>query len=230
VKLDLYGWGYSNSFSEWNGRVPKADGTSGDPIQIVTQLIAHTHAFGPLDFTVIPQFILQPGEGQRFQLLNPTLGFQGTLVEVGGFSYWARFETAVPLLEKSRQEGMVVGPQIINSLGYKIPGTRLQAELVLIPSLSVKTAGTTSSLFVSPRLYYNINDSFWLVGISQFGFESKVGVLNLGSSGPVSIGAGMRYTANQGRGLWVQPFANFYAAEKAATTAHLGVQFGGPLL
>lgn len=230
LSIDLFGWSYTNAFAKWNGRTPKADGTSGDPMQIVTQITAHTPAFGVFDFEVTPQFILQPTEGQRFQLLDPTVGFQGVVVESGGFSYWARYEAALPFVEKSHRDGVIVIPQAINALAYVFPRTKLKAELVLIPSITVKNTGTSGSLYVSPRLYYLVSDSFWLMSIAQFGYDSKKGPFNYYTTGPASVGVGARFLAGQGRGLWVQPFANFYANENAATTAHMGVNFGGPLL
>ncbi len=230
VGLDLYGWTYSNAFAKWDGRTPKSDGLGSSPIQIVTQLTAHTPAFGGFDFEITPQFAFQPLEGERFQLLDPTAGFQGVVAEAGDFSYWARFETALPLLEKSRLAGMVTSPQAINVFGYKIAGTPLKAELVLIPSVNFKNSGTSGFLYVSPRLYYSLSDSFWIISVVQLGYESQKGMFNYQAAGPASVGLGMRYLSGGGKGLWVQPFANFYANDTAATTAHLGVNFGGPLL
>lgn len=233
LAIDLYGWGYSSAFSNFNGKKVNADATSGGPMDIVTQIIPHYPAFAGLDFEVTLQFALQPTQGQAINLNNPTVGLQGVLVETGGFSYWARMEAAVPLTQKSRDEGMLFAPQVINTLGYRFEGTKLKLEVVAIPSFTVFNNGTTSTgLYVSPRLYYLVNDSLWLVGLAEGGASADrgTGFFNFHGNGPYNLGVGFRYTSLAGRGLWVQPFFNFNPGGRLVSNGHLGVFFGGPLL
>src|SRR5690606_23462825 len=99
-----------------------------------------------------------------------------TVAESGGFSYWARYELALPLLDKSRAEGFVVGPAAVNTVSYRFPDSKVKLEATIIPSMNVYDNGdVTSGLYLSPRLYYLVSDSFWIMGIVESGFGSQRG-------------------------------------------------------
>ncbi len=231
IAVDWYGWTYTNALAQWNGLKPTADGSPASPVQIVNQISVHTPAFGPMDFVVMPQFVIQPMQGERFQLWNPTVGIVGTVAESGGFSYWARYDVAVPLLGKSRAEGMIATPGAVNSIAYRFPDSKFKVEATIVPQVTFFNNGEKSAfLYASPRLYYLFNDSWWLVTLAETYAEIKRGADKITQASPPNLGVGFRYSSLAGKGLWVQPFLNVYPFGRVASAAHLGVFFGGPLL
>lgn len=234
LKVDLNSWTYTNAFTDWNGKKPAGTDAPGSPIQIVNQVIVSTPAFGKMDLVAVPTVVLQPMEGYRLQLSDPTFGLQGTLVDNGSFSWWARFEAIAPFTPASAAQGQLLSPQTVQVFAYRIPGTKLRADLVLVPSVIFHADGQTKTgLYASPRLYYLASDSWWLVGIFESGWEAKKGqgLMNLDISAQPNLGFGFRYTSANGAGLWVQPFLSVYPfGQRVAESAHLGVFFGGPLL
>jgi hypothetical protein len=232
LKADLYGWTYGNSIDTWDGRRATANGNPGDPIQINTQIIAHTKAFGTMDFHVVGNFVLQPFMGLFFQGQDPTAGIQGTVAEGNGFSYWARYHLMVPVTYKSRSEGLVTGTEAINTLSYRFPNSKFKVETVLIPSVKYYNNGDkTVFMYASPRLYYLWSDSLWLLSIYETSWESKRQTSdNVYTTGSPNLGFGFRYISQNGKGLYVQPFINTFPFGASLAAAHLGVVFGGPLL
>lgn len=231
LAIDWFGWTYTNAFADWNGLRPSADDSPGKPVQIVNQISVRTPAFGPMDFVVMPQFTIQPMQGQRFQLGNPTVGFVGTVAESGGFSYWARYDVAVPLLASSRNEGMIATPGAVNSIGYRFPNSRFKLEATIVPQVTFFNNGEQSAfLYASPRVYYFMSDSWLLVGLLETYAEIKRGASAITQAAPPNLGFGFRYSSAEGKGLWVQPFVDVYPFGRVASAAHLGVFFGGPLL
>lgn len=233
VGIDLYSWGYFSPLSNWNSKGSSASGATTDPFQIVNQVTLHTPAFGKFDFEITPQIVLQPYEGERFQLLDPSIGFEGTLIEAGGFTYWARYEALVPVTSDSQEEGMLLGPQAVQGFDYRFPGSRFRAEISTTWGVKLFRGGQAqASIYFSPRLYYSFTDAFSLVSIMESSFESTRGgsLLDLAQDGDLTLGVGVKYATLSGDGLWVQPFLNFYPAGNLASNAHLAVFFGGPLL
>lgn len=231
--VDLYSWTYSNPFSQWNGQAATVDGADGGPIQIVNQVTLHAPAFGPFDFELTPQIVIQPMQGERFQLLDPSAGLEGTLVDQNGFKYWVRIEALMPLTPTSRDEGMILGPQIGHALDYRIPESRWVVSLSLTPTLRIYDNGDTSlQIYVSPRVAYVLTDSVWLVGLAECIWQSEreTSIFRLMKQGEVNLGLGVRYTMNRGEGFWLQPFLGFYPRGSLASNAHLGLFFGGSLL
>ncbi len=231
IGIDWYGWTYSNAFAEWNGLKPSPDSAPGSPVQIINQISIHTPAFDSMDFVFMPQFAIQPMQGERFQLWNPTVGIVGTVAESGGFSYWARYDVAVPLLAKSRAEGMIATPGAVNSLAYRFPNSPFKVEATIVPQVTFFDNGEKSAfLYASPRLYYIFNDSWSLITLAETQSEIKRGASKITQAAPPNLGVGFRYSSLAGKGLWVQPFINVYPFGRVASAAHLGVFFGGPLL
>ncbi len=231
--VDLYSWTYSNPFSQWNGQTATVDGAEGGPIQIVNQITLHSPAFGPFDFELTPQIVLQPMQGERFQLLDPSAGIEGTLIEANGFTYWVRIEALLPITAVSRDEGMILGPQTSHSLDYRFPGGRWMLSLSLTPTVRIYNDRTTNlQFYFSPRLAYVLTDSLWLVGLAEGTWQSERGtsIFRLMKQGEINLGLGMRYTMNAGEGFWLQPFLGFFPAGSFASNAHLGLFFGGALL
>ncbi len=232
VKADLYGWTYSNSIDNWDGRRATAAGVPGGPIQINNQIIVHTPAFGSMDFHVVGNFVLQPFMGVLLQGQDPTAGIQGTVYENGGFSYWGRYHLILPVTGSSRADGLITGPESVSSLSYRFPNSRFKTELVLVPSMKFFNNGdVTAFLYASPRLWYLVSDSFWLLSIYETAWESKrTGLNSMLSTGAPNLGFGFRYISQNGKGLYVQPFVNVYPFGPSLASSHLGVVFGGPLL
>lgn len=223
IGIELYSWGYSAPFSD----------PSRSAIQITNQLTVHTPAFGPFDFEVTPQFVLQPFEGERFQLLDPSVGLEGTVVESGPFTYWARYEFVLPVSSQSREAGMLFAPQAMQSFEFQVPGTRLKSEFWFIPTLKILNGKDPKlALYLSPRLTYSLTDSFSVIGLAEASLESPNGrsLLHLTQTSPWTMGLGVRYASAAGEGLWIHPFWNFSPEGTIASTSHLGLFFGGPLL
>jgi hypothetical protein len=232
-RAELYSWGYSSPFSHLNGRTASPAGVTEDPVQIINQITLATPAFGNFDFEITPQFVLQPFEGSRFQVLDPSIGFEGTLFDTGVISYWARYEVLAPVSSKSREIGLLLAPQAIQTVTFSAPSFPLKAEIWLSPTLSLFQNGETAlSLYVSPRLIYSLSDSFSLFALLELGLvsERSGSLLQLDISSDPTAGFGFRYASDSGKGLWVQPFIDFFPGGDLASNAHLGVFFGGPLL
>ncbi len=232
--LELYSWTYSNPLSNWNGRAATADGSEGDPVEVWNQLTLSTPLFGSLHLEVTPQFVLRlgPSEDSRFRLEDPSVGVEGDLIDSEAFTLWARYEVLLPVAAESRESGMLFAPQASQTLEWRIPNTRLRAELTFIPVLKFYADGTKlGAVYLSPRVYYSISDSLDVFSILESNFESPEGehFLQLKLVDSVSVGAGVRYQSGQ-EGFWVQPFLNVYPSGRMASNAHLGVFFGGPLL
>lgn len=231
--VDIYSWTYSNPFSQWNGQAASAEGADGGPIQIVNQVTLHAPAFGPFDFELTPQIVIQPMQGQRFQLLDPSAGIEGTVFEQNGLTYWVRIETLLPLSPASRDDGMILGPQVGHALDYRFPESRWMLSLSFTPTVRFYDDGTNSlQIYLSPRVAYVLSDSLWLVGLAEANWQSERGtsVLRLMKQGEVNMGLGVRYALNGVDGFWLQPFLGFYPAGPIADNAHLGLFFGGSLL
>lgn len=234
INVDLFGWSYSNSFSQWDGLRASADGSSRGPVEIISQWQIHTPLFGSMDLVVMPQVKLQPTMGVLFQAQDVTAGIQGSVASSGGFSYWARYELAFPLSQGSAKDGLITAPQSVNSVAYQFPGTKVKLEGVLVPSLKFFNNGEQSFfLYASPRLYYLASDSFWVMSILETSWEAARGkaLSTFSRLDPPTLGIGVRYTTLNGRGMYVQPFFNVYPwGTDVANSAHLGVMFGGPIL
>ncbi len=234
LKMDLFGWSGSNALSRWDGRKAKADGSQGGPIEVNNQVILSLPAFGGLDYSLVTHWVLQPTMGVLVRGLDPAVGVQGVIYENGGFSYWARYHTAIPVTESSRSKGLITKPEAVNSFSYRFAGTKIKLEAVIVPSMEIFDNGDASTfVYASPRFYYLMNDSFWLMSILETGWTSTKGQnpLVLAQADPATLGFGFRYTSDGGKGLYVQPFLNIFPFGQAiASTAHLGVIFGGPLL
>ncbi len=230
--IDLYSWSYTNPFGEWNGRTATADGATGEPFQIINQLTLHTPAFDRFDFEITPQIVLQPYQGERVRLLEPSIGIEGNMIETAAFTYWTRLEVLLPLAGPGRDDGLVAGPQAVQSFELQMPGSRWRVEFSLIPQMKFFNTGeTAASVYLSPRLFYSFTDAFSLLSIAEWFIESPRGVGFVDwRAGAVSLGAGCRYHSGGGEGLWVMPFLNMYPSGPIASNAHLGVFFGGPVL
>ncbi len=234
IAIDLFGWSASTAFSNLNGLKASPDGAATSPIDIVSQFTIHTPAIGAFDFAVTPEIVIQPMQGQRFRANDPMVGLQGVVYSSGGLTYWARYESSVPVSPGSYSEGLITTTQAINVLSYQFPQSRFRLDTVIIPSVkSYTNAQAKAGIYLSPRLFYRVSDSFSFMSIIETGLESKRGsqLYDLYQGGFSSIGAGFRYTSNNGKGLWVQPFLNtFPFGRRVAESTHLAVLFGGPLL
>jgi hypothetical protein len=233
LRMELYSWAYSSPFLQFNGKSASVGGADDEPVQLINQLTIATPAFGPMDWEFTPQFIFQPLEGDRFQILDGSVGLEGNLWEGGGWTYWARYEFVLPLSSNSRESGMVLAPQAVQNLSFQFPGTRLRTELSFTPTLSIfDNSETAFSLYLSPRIFYELSPSFSLFTMLEVGFESERGASpwDLTAVEDATLGLGFRYASRSGEGFWVQPFLDFYPAGDVLANAHLGVFFGGPLL
>jgi hypothetical protein len=230
--IDLYSWTYTNPFGEWNGRTATTDGATGEPFQIINQLTLHTPAFGGFDLEVTPQIVLQPYQGERVRLLEPSVGLEGNFIETSGFTYWARLEVLLPLSGPGKDDGLVAGPQAVQSIEWLVPGSRWRLEVSFTPQVRFYNNGETAmNVYVSPRVFYSFTDAFSVLSIVETSVESPRGLgLVDWKAGALSVGAGCRYQSGGGEGLWVMPFLNMYPAGPIASNTHLGVFFGGPVL
>ncbi len=221
IMLELYSWTYSPPFSDLSSR----------SVQVTNQLTVRTPLVGPFDFEVTPQFVLQPFEGQRFQLLDPSAGIEGTLLESAYFKYWARYEVLLPVTSASREVGMLVAPQAVQSIETPIAGTRLKVEAWLIPTLFL--GGTPKlAFYLSPRLNYALSDAVSLIALAEVTWETTRGrdLFHLTKAADWNLGLGFKYAFGSGSGFWIHPFWNFSPEKTIASSSHLAVFFGGPLL
>jgi hypothetical protein len=234
LNIDLFGWAYGPALSNFDGRTATADGVSGSPMTIRTQLAIHTPAFGPFNFMVMPQFDLQPNfaSSDRFVLQDPSVGLQGVVYDKNGLTVWTRMEVYAPVTVASRNKNQVANPAITTAISYRPPGTKLRIDTVFQNAISFYGNGEVSSgLYVSPRIYYLMNDSFWLMSILEAPFSGARGnaPLTLEKIAP-NLGVGFRYLTQNGKGLWIQPFFDVFPGDRIASSAHFAVVFGGPLL
>ncbi|MBY0371995.1 hypothetical protein K2X33_15020 [bacterium] len=235
LKIDLFSYGYSSSFSNFNGRRATHDNTDGDPVQITNEVTFSYPLFGGQSLALTPQVVLQPNQGDRLQLGRPHLGVQGVAFDNGTWSLFSRAELGIPLTPGDLNDGYVTGPQWIASLGFQVRGTKWKIETVFVPSVSFYADGTAGSyVYFSPRVIYQLSDSWNLLGIWETHFSSDRkkpnGILALNSARPSNLGVGFKYASANGTGLWVQPFFSVYPNGRVLETAHLGLNFGGPLL
>jgi hypothetical protein len=231
--IDLYSWSYTNPLGEWNGRTATSEGATGEPFQVINQITFHTPAFNQFDFEITPQVVLQPYQGERVRLMDPSVGIEGNFIQTEAFTYWTRFDVLVPVTGPSRDEGMVAGPQVMQSFELQLPGSRWRMEFSLIPQVKIYNDGAVSAnMYISPRIFYSLSDAFSLLSILETGLEIKRGesFAAVQQVGDLSLGAGFRYRSGAGAGMWVMPFFNVYPSGKIASNAHLGVFFGGPVL
>jgi len=233
VGFELYGWSYGPSFGKWdNGNVPGAAGTADRPSAITTQAILTLPMTQNFKLSVIPMFDIAPfTSNDKFVLYNPTVGFQGDLIKAGGFSWWARFEMALPLTESSRTAGMILGPQSVMSLKYAF--SNIEAETVLVPSITFYNQSRISNyLYVSPRLFYIFNDSWRLVALMESHFTKDAGkdLSEFNTMRGSNLGIGFRKSW-QGGDYWIQPFVNLYPFGRvAADSVFAGFFFNARLL
>lgn len=234
--IDLWGGSYGQALSRFDGRTLKEDGTLGGPFNVTTQLTFSTPAFGPFRFEITPTFVLQPNFAEnRFEVMNPSFGLEGTVYEKAGLSLWTRMEFVAPLTSKSAAEGLTFSPQILSVLQYKIGNSKLRFQTVIANNINLYTQGAlegSAGLYVSPRLFYDVSDSFSLVALFEAAEESsrKAGLFDMTRSPSSNLGFGFRYTSANGKGLWIQPLFDVMPFGRMESTAHLAVNFGGPIL
>jgi hypothetical protein len=121
----------------------------------------------------------------------------------------------------------------MQSVELRLPGTRLKSEIWVIPTLKIfQQQAPSLALYLSPRLIYSLSDSFSLISLLEYSLATEAGkqLLSLTRSGDWSLGFGFRYASSNGEGLWIHPFWNFYPEGTLASSSHLGLFFGGPLL
>jgi hypothetical protein len=231
--IDLWGGSYGQALTRFDGRTLKEDGSPDAPTAVTTQITVSTPAFGPFRFEVTPTFTLRPNFAEnRFEVQNPSFGLEGTVYDKAGLSVWTRMEFVAPLTGKSRAENLGVSPQILTVLQYKIGRSKFRFQTVISNNINFYDQMETSAgLYISPRLFYDVSDSFAVVGLFETTEESKRGgpVFALDRL-PSNLGLGFRYTSANGKGLWIQPLFDVMPFGRMDATAHLAVTFGGPIL
>jgi hypothetical protein len=235
IGLELYGWSYGSGLGRWDGRKPNADGSEGDPIEVMNQLtISYPTAMG-MDFVVIPQFSFRPfvtTQDQRpFELKDPTVGIAGTVFENRGLSLWARFENALPVSAASRDDGMVLSPGVLATVSYKFARSGWELQTTVGPSVTLLDNGDLRSfLYFNPRVNYVLNDTFALFGYLETATQTEraSGLFNFSSGQDTHVGLGLRYSVAD---LFIEPSINVlpFAEAQDASTTFVAVFFGGKL-
>lgn len=234
IGFGLFGWTRGNGVGRWDGRQTKADGSPGDPVEITNQISVTYPTNIGMDFVVMPQFTVRPllttADKDRFELLNPTVGIVGTVMQRGGFSWWARFDNALPVTATSRRDGMVINPCAVNSVAYRFSRSGWEVQTVLVPTFKIFSNGEASSfLYVSPRLNYIVDDSWTVFGILETATETKrgAGLTNFVASGATNLGAGVKYSFSD---LYLQPYLNIQPFNPITDKSmFIGMMFGGRL-
>lgn len=232
--VGLFGWTKGNGVGRWDGRQAKEDGTPGDPVEITNQISVTYPTNIGMDFIVMPQFKARPllttQDKERFELLNPTVGIVGTVMQRGGFSWWARFDNELPLTASSRRDGLVLSPGSVNSIAYRFANSGWELQSVIVPSFGIFANGDAKSfLYFSPRVNYIIDPSWTVFGIMEAATETKraTGLDNFVAAQATNIGAGFKYSFSD---LYLQPYVNVYPFNKVNdTTTYIGMMFGGRL-
>ena len=231
--LDLFAVGHSSAFANMNGRRATIDNSFGSPVTFTNQLTFSYKIFGDQALAVTPQIVFQPNQDQRVYLDRTYVGLQGPVFDTGKFSLWSRMETGVPSKNADFESGYITGPQWIAVFSYK-PASRLEFQYIFVPSVNFYSNGTTDSyVYMSPRVYYSLNDSLKRVGLCEvhFGSIANKTALNVASARPSNLGAGVQYTLDNGNGIYFRPFVSIYpGSSNILETAHLGLHVGGPLL
>ncbi len=232
--IDLWGGSYGQALTRFDGRILQENGADDGPFVVTTQLTFSTPAFGPFRFEVTPTFVLQPNFAQdRFEVDNPSLGLEGVVYDKAGLSLWTRMEFVLPLTGKSRANGLGVSPQILSILTYKIGNSRFRLQTVMSNNINFyNQLEATAGLYISPRLFYDVSDSFSMVALFEATEKSTRGngVFALDRSLNSNLGLGFRYTMANGKGLYIQPLFDVMPFGRMDTTAHVAVTFGGPIL
>jgi hypothetical protein len=235
LKVGFFGWAYGNGLGKWDGRRAKHDGTDGDPVEVLNQISVMYPSNLGMDFVVMPQFKVRPllttPDKGPFEIVDPTIGLVGTVYKAGGFSWWARFDNALPLSAGSRKDGMILNPGAVNSIAYRFPSSSWELQAVIVPSFAVHDNGDLKSfLYTSPRVNYILDDSWTVFGIMETATETKraAGLFNFTSASPTSLGGGFKYSFSS---LYVQPFLNVYPFGRVdGASTYIGMFFGGDLM
>lgn len=233
IGVELYGWSYGSGVGRFDGRQPNNDGTPGDPVEIVNQVsITHPTNVG-LDFVLMPQFSFRPflsdAEFKAFELKDPTFGLVGTVYQSGGFSWWARFENALPLSQGSRDDKVILAPGSVNTFSYRFARSPWELQTTISPSISLLSGGEFKSyLYFSPRVNYIFDDSWALFTYLEAATETEpgAGLTNFTSAQDTNLGLGVRYSV---AGMFFEPSINVYPFGEVqdSTTAFVGLFFGG---
>jgi hypothetical protein len=233
IGVELYGWSYGSGLGRLDGRQPNNDGTPGDPIEVVNQIsITHPTNVG-LDFVLMPQFSFRPflsdDEFKKFELKDPTFGLVGTVYQSGGFTWWARFENALPLSQLSRDDKVILAPGAVSTFSYRFARSSWELQATLSPSVSLLSGGDFKSyLYFSPRVNYIFDDSWALFTYLEAATETEAGagLTNFTSAQDTNLGMGVRYSV---AGMFFEPSINVYPFGEVqdSTTAFIGFFFGG---
>ena len=236
LKVGLFGWTKGNGIGQWDGRQATHDGKAGDPVEVMNQISVMYPSNLGLDFVVMPQFSVRPllttPDKGAFELKDATVGIVGTVYKSGGFSYWARFDNALPLSSGSRKDGIVLNPGSVNSIAYRFPSSSWELQAVIAPSFAVHDNGDLKSfLYASPRVNYIVDSSWTVFAILEATTETKraAGLFNFVSAGPTNIGAGFKYSFSS---VFLQPYLNVYpfANKINDSNMYVGMMFGGDLM
>lgn len=235
IGLELYGWSYGAGVGQMNGRKPSADGSEGDPIEVVNQFTMSYPTSSGMDLVFVPSFSFRPflttDEAGGFELKDPTIGMSGTLWESGGWSLWARFDNAIPLSTASRDDGMVLSPGTLALLSYRFAASGFELQTVVQPNFSILSNGDMKSyLFFSPRLNYLFNTTWALFGYLETAAETEraAGLTNFVSAQDTHVGVGVRYNFAD---LFLEPSINMFpfGDVRNSTTTFVSLFFGGKL-
>lgn len=232
LEVSVSSWAYGPSLTQGGARTPMADGSPGGEVVMTNQFSISFKdlTVGGLQPTLVPTVGVQLLGGLGLRLQNPSLGLAGTLLETADFSWWARFETVLPLTGASWDAGLITSPQMVHVAAYRIPSTRFTARLVAVPSFSVFASGaTSSSVYLSPQALFKWNDKFWSVGLLEaYWARGKTsGFFEFKPDLPTNAGLGFRYFFT--KDFWVQPFFNFYPERPSLDTSHVAFFLGGQL-
>jgi hypothetical protein len=237
IQIGVFGWSYGPAIGNFDqGTTPNVQGPQQASSNATTQIAISAPVNDQWRAVVIPTFTVEPfAETNRGRLQNPTLGIQGTVYTNGGFSYWTRFEAAVPASEASYRDGLVAGPQTVQVLSYRGEGSAWGFQHVVVPGTSFFKNGETSGfLYMSPMISYHINDDWRITLLSEhfWGRERGTNVSRLIETQPDMIGLGFRktWTLSANQNLFIQPYVNSFPDRLSVDNAHIAFLFGGRLL
>lgn len=236
VQIGVFGWSYGPAFGNFDGSTPNSQGPQTNSSNATTQLAISAPISEQWRAVVIPSFILEPfSQTASSRLLNPTVGVQGTVFTNGAFTYWTRFEAALPATDVSYRDGLVVGPQTVQVVSYRQPDSPWEAQGVVVPGTSFfKNGENNGFLYLSPMVSYHINREWRIAALSEhfFGRERGSNISRLIETQPDMIGLGVRKTwfIGEEKTLFFQPYVNTFPDRIAADNAHIAFLFGGRLL